>query len=269
MKHPLITRWAAFLDKVTQRLEAIIAEATPGLTALVRAHPDDPLVLSNALTGLDHRVEQLFDKVDSTWDTAVEPKFEAAGDRVWDRGLDMKADAELALRHRWQCARSACLVGLAPEAKARAQASDAEALHCHQCGAPLAVQRRRPVSHPCPACGSVNQVTPTAANRMYYGTFVSFLAEAAELPHRQAIDRFREQVHRTSRAQGWKRESVSSMERWRDMERAAVQAYAERAAELTGDPLDRSGLEARMRAFMRNNLHNEQSWVRKHGRDEA
>lgn len=267
MSQELIDRWASFISKISERLDAIIVEAGQGVVALGRAHTEDALPLSNALTGLDHRVDQLWTKLDTTWEEKVEPKFEAIGGAVWDRGLDMKADARLDHAHRWQNAKVEWLTTLADEAKARADASEATDVVCTNCGKPLALaSRRKTVSHPCGACGTVNQVSPSAATRMYYGTYVTYLAEGATLPHRHAIERFREEVDRTSRANNWAKESVASMERWRDMERAAYQARADKAAELTGDPVDHAYVEGRMAFFMKYSLEMEQSWVKVHGK---
>lgn len=266
MSQELVDRWASFIGKISDRLDAVIAEAGPGLLGLGRAHPEDALPLNNAVTGLDHRVEQLWDKLDSTWEEKVEPKFEAVGGAVWDRGLDMKEDARLAQTHRWQSAKLQWMTTLAAEALQRAEASEAQEVYCTQCGAALALaSRRKTVSHPCSACGTVNQVSPSAASR-YYLTLVSVLAEGAALPHRQAIDRFRVEVDRTSRANNWAKESLDSLERWRDLEHQAFSAVAERRAALLGEPVDQEEIAAKMRFFMKYNLENEQTWVRAHGK---
>lgn len=267
MSQELIDRWAAFISKVSDRLDAIITEAGQGVVALGRAHPDDPLPLGNAITGLDHRVRQLHDKLRSTWDDGVEPKFSAIGGKVHDTGIDMKDDALLEQSQRWENAKAAWLTQLAEEALPRAQADEGTPVECTNCGSPLPLPtRRKSVSMPCPACATVNQVSPTPAIRYYYGTCVGFLAAAAALPHRQAIERFRQQVDRHSRANGWAAESLESLEKWRDMERAAFQAHADKHAELTGDPVDQDYVESRMRSFVRYQLDMNQTWVRAHGK---
>jgi hypothetical protein len=267
MSQELIDRWAAFIAKVDGRLDAIITEAGPGVLGIGRAHPDDQLPLGNAITGLDHRVRQLWDKLESTWESGVEPKFSAIGGAVFDRGIDMKEDARLTHDEKWANAKASWMTTLAEEALPRALAAEKEPVHCTNCGKPLALAtRRKTVSHPCSACGTVNQVVPPPAVRYYFGFCVQNLAEAAALPKQQATARFRLEVDRNSRASGWAAESLESLERWRDMERAAFQAYADRRAELTGEPVDQDYVESRMRQFMKYGHDMNQAWVAKHGK---
>jgi hypothetical protein len=267
MSQALIDRWTTFISKVSDRLDAIIAEAGPGLLAVGRAHPDDPLPLGNAITGLDHRVGQLATKLSDTWDDSVEPKFDAAGPSAWETGRRMLEDAQLEQAHRWQKAKAGWLTTLADEGKLRAEAAEAEPVPCRQCGAPLALPtRRKSVSQPCAACGSVNQVSPSAPIRAYYGALVQHAAEAVALPHRQAVERFRLEVERRGRANDHAHEGLESLERWRELERAVYRAQAGEVARRTGEPVDEVWIDGRMGHFMKWNHDRDQFWVRAHGK---
>ncbi len=218
MSQELIDRWADFLGKVSERLDAIIAEAGPGVLGIGRAHPTDPLPLGNALTGLDHRVRQLEDRIEAVWDDKVEAQFSEVGGAVHDRGIDMRDDAKMAHRQRWERAKAGWLTTLAHEAAARAQAAEAGQVSCSRCGAPL------------------------------------------QLPTRRV------EVDRRSRAAGWAKEGLESLERWREMELAQWQAYADEKAARLGEPVDEAYVPSRMAQFDKYNLHTNQTWVRAHGK---
>lgn len=267
MSQELINRWTGFLGKVSERLDAIIVEAGAGVLAIGRAHREDSLPLGNALTGLDHRVRQLDARIDQVWEDKVEAQFSAVGGKVHDTGIDMHADAKMSQRHRWEVAKAGWLSTLAEEAEPLARAAEQEPVACNKCAAVLSLEtRRRSVSHPCPSCGTVNQVVPPPLVRAYYGGGIHSLAEAASLPHRHSVERFRVEVDRWSRARSWAPEPLESMERWRDLERTVHQTYADTQARLSGASVDTKHIESRMIAFMKYGLDMNQAWVGAHGR---
>ncbi|MEZ4322563.1 MAG: hypothetical protein R3F61_34165 [Myxococcota bacterium] len=267
MSQELIDRWTVFIEKVSERLDAIIQEAGQGVLAIGRAHREDSMPLNNALTGLDHRVRQLEERIDQVWDDKVEGQFSSVGGKVHDLGIDMTADAKRTHRQRWERAKASWLSTLANEAKPLALAAEAEPVACQNCGAPLALPtRRKTVSHPCGSCGTVNQVVPPAIVRAYFGAGCVNLANAASLPHRHAVEDNRVEVDRWSRARNWAAETVESMETWRDLERKVHQTYAETLASLTGEPIDTGFVESRMKHFMKYGLDMNQAWVKVHGR---
>src|SRR5690606_17680846 len=81
------------------RQEEIMAEAEAGLRDMMQHDPTDIGPYSNALSGLQHRYQQLRDRLESSWDEQIEPAFEKAN--LLDPGLDRKADARLDLDARW------------------------------------------------------------------------------------------------------------------------------------------------------------------------
>jgi aminoglycoside phosphotransferase (APT) family kinase protein len=112
----------------------------------------------------------------------------------------------------------------------------------------------------------VCQVAATPAARAWWGAGVEALADAAALPLRFEIDRFRLAADRWRREHGWAAEPLDSLERWRTLELAALRARADAMAALTGDPPDEAWLASRLRWFDQVNLHTNQIWVRAHGR---
>lgn len=268
MNVALVARWEGFLAKVAERLEALIAEAGPGVLGIAEAHPDDPLPVGNALSGLDHRFSQLKDRIEQTWDQQVGELFSSSGDdALHDRGLDLKQDAELALDHRWAQAKAGWLATIALSAEARAEDEAGRSVPCPRCAAPLdPPDRRRTVAMACPACGSVCQVAATPAARAWWGAGIGALAEQAALPLRFEVERFRIEVDRWRRARGWAPETLEQLERWRALEYACWRRLVDERARLSGEPPDEALLASRMAFFDRTNLHTNQVWVRAHGR---
>ncbi len=261
----LVERWRGFLGKISERLEEICAEAGPGLAAIGEMHPEDSLPIGNAITGLDHRVRQLQERIGETWDAQVEPKF--SEEDILDVGLDLKADAESRLEERWSLAKASWLSALAHAARPRAEAAMAQPVACVGCGGPLAPPTRlTTVAVRCGHCGVVNQVAPPMAVTHYFGWGVQNLAEAAALPHRHAVERQRVAVDRWRRARDWAAEPLESLEEWERLERAYWVALTGERARLTGEPADEKLIESRMSSFLTYSLESNQLWVRAKGK---
>lgn len=262
----LVQRWQAFLDKIFERLDEICAEAEVGVKAIGAQHPDDSLPLGNAITGLDHRVTQLKDRIGTTWDDQVGEKFEVDS-KLHDRGLDMKQDAELAFDERWTLAKAKWLSDLARDAFPRAIAAIERPALCTSCGAPLTVKSRLEVEAvTCGHCSVVNQVAPPPAVSSYFGFGVQNLADAAALPHRHAIERQRVKADRWRRARDWAPEPLESLEEWERMERTYWRTFAEERARLRNEPVDEAYVESRMAFFYKFSLETNQVWVRAKGK---
>src|SRR5687768_8924844 len=100
----LVARFDGFLAKIEERLREIMTEAEQGVLALITQHPTDIMPLGNALSGLDHRVRELREKIQETWDQQIESKYRAlnaSGDAFLDHGLDQKQDAEQRFDELW------------------------------------------------------------------------------------------------------------------------------------------------------------------------
>ncbi len=261
----LVERWKGFLAKIFERLDEICAEAGPGLAAIGEMHPEDSLPIGNAVTGLDHRVRQLKDRIGETWDSQVEPKFEAAD--LLDTGLDLKADAEAQLEEKWSLAKAGWLSDLAHAARPRAEAALAQPVVCQGCGGPLSPPTRlTTVAVNCGHCGVVNQVAPPMAVTHYFGWGVANLADAAALPHRHTVERQRVKADRWRRARDWAPEPIESLEEWESLERACWTAEATERARLRNEPVDEKFIESRMGSFYKYSLETNQLWVRAKGR---
>ena len=264
----LVQRWDGFLSKIKERLDEIIAEATAGCAQIAAQHPLDSLPLNNALTGLDHRIRQLRERIEETWDGQVEEKFSDAGDGDFlDVGLDKKEDFETAFDHHWQNAKAKILCDYAASLYPLAQQASQQQPKCDQCGAPLqpaVIYKSETIA--CPACSAQNLYEPPLAIVAYRGTAAHYLADAAMLPKRQAIDWFRIEVDRWRRARSWAPEPLESLEKWRAMELDAWSTYANEKARVLGEPVDQAYIDSRMAHFDKYELHMNQVWVNAHGK---
>ena len=264
----LVERWAGFLSKIQERLEEIIGEATEGCAHLAAQHPFDSLPLGNAMTGLDHRIRQLDQRIEETWEGQVEDKFSEAGDGdfLWV-GIDMRKDAEMAVEHRWQSAKAKIMADHARSLYPIAAAKFGEQPVCERCGGPIH-PKSKTVSEtvPCGSCGAQNIYQPAMEIQAYRGGGAHSLAEEASLPLRHEVDRFREEVDRWRRARDWANEPLQSLERWRAMELAVWTRYAEEKARVLGDPIDQAYIDSRMQFFDKYELDMNQTWVKAHGK---
>ncbi len=264
----LVQRWDGFLAKIKERLDEIITEATAGCAQIAAQHPLDSLPLGNAITGLDHRVRQLKDRIEETWDGQVEEKFSDAGDGDFlDVGLDKKQDFETAFDHHWQNAKAKIYCDYAASLYPLAQEASQQQPKCDQCGAPLTpsiIYKSEMIA--CPACSAQNLYEPPLAIVAYRGSAAHFLADAAMLPKRQAIEWFRIEVDRWRRARDWAPEPLESLEKWRAMELDAWTTYANEKARVLGEPVDQGYIDGRMAHFDKYELHMNQVWVAAHGK---
>lgn len=263
----LVERWRGFLSKIDERLAGIVSECEAGVAGLTAQSPDDAMPISQAMTGLDHRIRQLDDKIEETWDGQVEDKFSDGGDGDFlDVGLDMKRDAELALEAKWTLWKAKALGDFYRQMWPRAQAAMAEPLPCTQCGTPLSV----PTPHqshtvPCPSCAAVNQIIPKGCIQQYFGGGSHAFAEELALPIRFEIERYREEVDRWRRARDWAPETIESMDKWHEMEVRYWRTYSEAKAKMLHEPVDEEYVESRLAQFRKYNLENDQRWRKAKG----
>jgi hypothetical protein len=272
--HPLIQRWRAFIDKTFARLQEIENESAQGLAAMREAAPTDYQQYATVFSGLDHRVRQLQDKVDSTWDEAVEPKIEEAQEGgaagLHDAGLDLKSWARIELDAHWTQfkATQAAEFFRALEPVARGQMP--RTVPCSQCATPLTAPDPFVMqSVGCPSCQAVNQIAPTP-ELTAYGGFAQAYADEQVVKLRFDVERFRRDVDIAQRIKrdrdDYSSEGLASLERWDQMERAYWQRHAELVAHYSGKPVDQAWVNARLKQFYMYGLEMEQEWVRTHGR---
>lgn len=258
----LSARFEGFLAKIDERLREIMAEAEQGVNAILANHPTDSLPLGNAFSGLDHRIRELKDKVQETWEQQIEPKYSALHSGSFlDSGHDKKQDFLLRFDEQWSAfkarANSQFYRNLYPLAIAASQKPEP----CSQCGAPLPiVDRSNSVSIPCPHCRAVNQVLRDPAVSAYKLGGPHAFADEEALPLRFEIERARVAVDRQRRASSWANESFESLQRWEQMERAYWTRYAEAKARIAGEPVDQELVESRMAQFRKYSLETNQIW---------
>jgi hypothetical protein len=271
--HPLMQRWNAFLDKTVARLGEIEFEAAEGLRGLRADEPTNDIAYNNALHALDRRVDQLYAKIDETWEKQVEPMFSEAAPSVrglHDAGLDRKADVRFAMQERWAHfsarQRGDFYRDLEPAARAELGAQ----VNCSQCAAPLTrADALASESIRCVACGAINQVSPTPVLVTWANAPTAF-ADEQVVGLRFEIERFR---HETDRRQRNKRmrddhssEGLASLERWEAMERNYWTRFAELVGQFSGKPTDHALVNARMKSFLMYGLEMNQEWVKAHGK---
>jgi hypothetical protein len=268
----LLERFNGFLSKIDERLSELMTEAENGLGALFAEHPDDPLVVGNALSGLDYQIDQLRNKVQETWDGQIEPAFDRLGDGGFlDLGLDRKEDFLLGFSERWDTFKTGAMVAFYENMRPLADAALAKEFRCSACSATIDLPSKiEPASIYCPFCRAVNQVIPDAVVTQYYGSgfgggAAHSAAEAAALPLRYDVERHQIAINRDRRGRSWGQETLAQLEAWERLELAYWTRYTEIRAELSGQPPDRELVQSRMDAFRKYNLENNQVWRRAKG----
>jgi len=76
----LAARFDGFLAKLFGRQAELMDEAEQGMKALTAEYPDDFMPLSNAATGIDHRMRQLRERIQEAWDQQIDQQFSDLGD---------------------------------------------------------------------------------------------------------------------------------------------------------------------------------------------
>jgi len=265
MSQALWDRWEGFLSKIVERQREILAEAEEGIGALIAAHPEDPVPLGNALSGLRFRMEELYKKLDDTWEGQVSAKFAEVSNAFEERGRDRGEDVKQTLTAEYEALAVRLSADFYRNLAPRAAAAREKPAPCMMCGAPLPLPTRsEAVSITCPYCSAVNQVMPDRAASLYLGAGHA-LAEEAALPLRHAVQRFRVEAHRRRRASNWSPEPVDSLDHWVQLERAYWEKYAAVKAQVLGVAPDRDLIESRMRQFMEYTVMQDQSWRRAKG----
>jgi hypothetical protein len=265
----LVQRFNGFLQKIDDRLTELMNEAEAGLGALFAEHPDDPLVVGNAFSGLDYQIQQLREKVNATWEGQIEPAFSSLDSGGFlDVGIDRKEEFLIALDERWQTFKGQAAVAFYQGMQGLAEEAAAKEFRCSTCAATIDPPvRYESVSMTCPYCKAVVQIIPSMVVCQYYGTGAAHaVADAAALPLRFAIERYRAEVNRDRRGRSWGAETIQQLEKWEQMELAFWTKYVEVRGQHLRQPPDRELLDSRMKAFRQYNLENNQVWRRAKGR---
>ncbi len=266
----LVARFEAFLAKLTGRLEELIAEADAGINALASQRPDELYPVRAALGALDVQIQKLTDKLDSVWGEQIEPMFKALDERLtlkgtfWDAGLDRRDDVRFAIESRWSLFKAKKEGDVLRAMWPRAATAMARTHPCSNCGAPMQLRvPYRAEAIPCSHCGTVNQLMPAPLVSTYFLNAEQVFPEEASQPQRWEIERFRTEVARATR--NGEEETVESLRRWRDLERAYYQRRAEVRASILGQPIEQAEIENHVHHFEQETLGRIQAWVRSGG----
>lgn len=169
MSDALIARWDAFLGTIATRFGEVMEEARAGCAQLLVESDYDFRPMMNAWSAMARRAQELGTRVEETWSTQVERKFEEAGapadviaaqrlkgDLLGDRIEDDTERVRLDL-----FCEAARALGALDEKERGA------GFTCRNCGAPLEVPRSfRALNLTCPHCQSVCQYEPSMRARL-------------------------------------------------------------------------------------------------------
>ena len=192
MSQDPVQRWQAFLDKIKQRFEEMMAQAVPGCTALLDATGLESVAMSNAWTGVVQQTHQL------TWSDKVEETMEAAG--IEDDAFDAQRAKGDELVEWIELERERTEVRIFADAARTIMAAAMEVLAkdfpCTQCKAALTIPQRffRSAHVTCVYCNTVNTWEPGSRVRAVEHFCTHHLAREAawdEWVTMQATDRAR------------------------------------------------------------------------------
>lgn len=266
MSDALAQRLETFLGKMRDKQAELLREAEEGCAALIVDFPEDPIPLSNALSGVKAQMMQLGDRIDEVWSAQIEGLFESQAPARTDAARDRKDDARRDLDETWRRFEAKVMADFYRAMRPRAVAALRTPVPCPRCGAVLREgSPRRTEAVTCRGCGAVTQVVPDPAVAQSFGGAGHALGEEAALPLRFAVERFRVEVDRDRRARGWAPESIESLDRWVALEQAAWDRYAQVKAEATGDPVDTAFVKSRMDAFKKYGVEMDQRWRKAKG----
>jgi hypothetical protein len=194
----IMQRWDAFLKKITQRYEDILAEAEEGFGALAEENPDDSRPLLNAVNAIQMRLIGLEGKID---DTMSEKISESLSGAALDEAENMMEDLRLALREKWEALRVKTIADFYRAMGQRVQSQLQADRDCTQCGGNFTIPELKvPTSVKCEYCGAVNQVTPNALVGHYFSMAPTAFGEEAAAEKRFAIERLESGANRGNRS---------------------------------------------------------------------
>jgi|GEM_PF-1743556 len=274
----LIDRWDTFLGRLEKRSEELRAEAGEGMKALIddtlAADPTQTRAVHNALSGVEGRLDNLPEKIDKAWEDEAEPLFDEQNEDydgkpdIHDMGTDRRDECKARLENAMERFKLRWGTHLYRQMWPQVEAALREVAECTQCGNALqGVDRRFAARVTCPSCSSVNQVLVPPVVATYRSEAPTQFALEAARQKREAIDRYRVEVDRISRANDWAPEPIESMDRWADMERDYWDTFAKVVTQTGWEPAHKAQelVESRMEMFKRQTLMTDQRWRRAKG----
>ena len=141
MSDPVLERWKAFMEKIRQRMEEVLAEADQGFTDLLQSSPTDTATFGNAMQGIRFRVQGLTSKIGDTWSAQVSDQCSGGN---MDTAIAMMEDMQDALDARYERWRAHWESQLYRNMWPLVQAEMQKGVTCNKCGAPL--QKQNPTA---------------------------------------------------------------------------------------------------------------------------
>ncbi len=269
-----VEQWQAWLQQVAGKVSQILQESDTGCRALLAQHPTDPTVMGNALQAIHLKISDIQQQVSSAWSERIEYTVQLGEARL------IQEECEGAMRQlmrwmdeTWGRFRSNWRVEQMKAMWGPVQQTMSQPVACTRCGAGVSPRLRHVAdSVTCPACGAVNQTSPSQEVYMFYSTGPDVWAEAATLDKRFAIDRFRGEADAQLRAQSAAlsfsapEEPAESAMKWEDMERDYWTTYfAARAQIMPSAPEEQKQMvESRMKPIL-DELKRNQGWCKARG----
>lgn len=239
-----LQRWDAFLKKITQRYEDILAEAEEGFWALAEENPDDSRPLLNAVNAIQMRLIGLEGKIDDTMSDKIS---EALSGGFLDEAENMMEDLRLDLREKWEALRVKTMADFYRAMSQKVQSQLQADRDCTQCGGNFTIpELKRPTSVKCEYCGAVNQVTPNALVGHYFAMAPTAFGEEAVAEKRFAIERLESVANRGNRSP-----TLVELEKLEGMEQDCWESYVREMEKISPlSPEDRSRfIESRMQVW--------------------
>lgn len=274
----LMNRWDTFLGRLEQRSEELRKEAGTGMQLLIddilAADPIETRAVQNAISGIEGRLKNLPRKAEKAWEDEAESLFEDENEDyegtpdIHDMGHDRMDDCMARMEDALERFKLRWTTHLYRQMWPAVEAGLKEVAECSQCGSPLAgIDRRFSVREPCSSCGAVNQVLPPQAVATYRAEAPTQFALEAARAQREAIEKYRVEVERKSRANNWDPEPIASMDHRESMEREYWTTYAKVTTQTGWEQPSKADalVESRMKMFRQQALMTDQRWRRAKG----
>lgn len=222
-----VQQWQAWVQQLGGQVSQILQEADGGCRQLVAQHPNEPIVMTNALQAIKMKLQDLNLQVQNAWSQQIQhtPMMSNAREvqdqcQAANENLDQWIEESFGrLSSNWRVEQMKAMW-------AHVQEVMQQPVACTQCGGAVNPRLRHVADTvTCPHCGAVNQTSPSQEVYMFYTTGPDVWAEAATLEKRFAIDRQRRQVNAQMRAQSAAisfsapEEPAQSAMQWEDAER--------------------------------------------------
>lgn len=178
--HEVIERWDLFLGKIRDRGQELFDTARQEGMNTFRASGNDPMPVSNALTGVRMQVHDLRRKIDDTWLEKVDSAMRSAG--IGLRQLDAQRHKgetlQFELEYGFELLETELFYEMSLVILELAKQDEHRTLHCTQCQAPLEVPQHvyKATRVDCGFCRTVNTYEPGTYARMVGGFCADHIA---------------------------------------------------------------------------------------------